>query len=122
MGILRRYGKTSEEYERNRLPRLVEDIANLINSKAEFSYFNPDFGVKDLSSYTDLEQIANAAIDEIRKNIELYAKDVEIISITQQPSNTLSRINLLLECKVVNDLSKIKIFTDFGERKWRVIP
>ena len=120
MGILRKYGKTGSEYETDKSLRVVQDISNIINSKAGFSFFDAQFGVRDLSNYTDTEQIADAAIEEIRRNIESYATNVEIISLTKQQSTTLSRISLLLECRVANDLERIKIYTEIGEPRWQV--
>lgn len=120
MGILRRYGKSGTEYESGRCWRVVQDIANIINSKAGYAYFDPQYGVRDLSHYTDTDQIADAAIDEIRRNIETYATNVEIISLTKQPSTSLSRISLLLECRVANEMEKIKIYTEIGEPRWQV--
>ena len=120
MGILRKYGKTGSEYEANRAYRVVQDISNIINSKAGFSFFDPEFGVRDLSNYTDTDQIADAAIEEIKRNIESYAKNVEVISLTKQQSTNLSRISLLLECRVANDLERIKIYTEIGEPRWQV--
>lgn len=120
MSILRKYGKVASEYEADSSHRVVQDISNIINSKAGFSFFDPDFGVRDLSNYTDVDQIADAAIAEIKRNITAYASKVEVISLTKQPSTSLSRISLLLECRVANDLNRIKIFTEIGEPRWQV--
>jgi hypothetical protein len=122
MGILRRYDAEREGAESARIQRILVDLANLLNAKRGYASFLPDFGIGDVSAFTEKKDISKFVIEEMRRNIEKYAPEVEVIEIKEQETASLSRISLLLSCKINGLKNEIKVYTDLGAREWQVVP
>ena len=119
MALLRNFERSEPSRERL-FERILQDLTNLLNTKAGYGYFLPNLGVKDYSHYSDTDQIIEVVKSCILENIEKYCPGLEVTSIQKAPSVSLCRINLMLDCKVRGAPCKIRVYNDIGSERWLV--
>ena len=120
MGLLRNFNHPAALTDAELADRAVQDLSNLLNSKLGYSSFLPDFGVRDVSEFTNKEDIMQVYLEEIRRNIETWLPAIEVISIACEPEGALSRLHATIECRVGKGERELHMYTDIGSRKWRV--
>lgn len=120
MAILRKYRKTSTQFKETYRQRVLLDISNILNTKRGYGSFDPDFGMEDISHYTDHEQISEFIKGEIIRNIDLYYSSIQVLKIKETPSSSLSRINLVLDCVIAGEKLTIHVYNEQGFDKWIV--
>jgi predicted component of type VI protein secretion system len=119
MGLLRNYERSEPSRERL-LEYVLQDLTNLLNTKAGYGYFLPNLGINDYSHYSDTDQIIEVVKACILENIKEYCPVLEVTGIHKMPSINLSRINLMLDCKLRGTPCKIRVYNDFGSERWLV--
>jgi hypothetical protein len=120
MGLLRKFGLTATENKNAINDRVLQDISNILNSHKGYSSFDPEFGIADCSHYTDQAMISEFIKAELIRNLSTYYPQIEVVKITDLPSVTLSRIQMLLEIRFMDAPLKIRVFNDQGLEKWIV--
>lgn len=120
MAILRKYKQTSSDLKDSYRQRLLMDVSNILNTKKGYGSVDPDFGMEDISHYTDHEQIAEFIKKEILRNIGSYYQGIQILNIKEAPSSRLSRINLDLDCVLAGQSLTIHVYNEQSIDKWIV--
>lgn len=118
MGLLQRYGKGSVITDDEKIKYILINIKNILNSSQEYSSFMPYFGMTDVSSYTSREDILRVVSEDIRRNIERFEPEIDVISITEKNAEEQSRLNLTLECFLRDEPRKIHLVTELTNKLW----
>ena len=122
MGLLRKYDQSISDYNQTIHTRVLQDISNILNTRKGFGSFDPDFGIEDISHYTDKAMIGAFIKGEIERNLIRYYPQIELIKIIDAPSSVLSRIQLIIELRIRGEALKIHVFNDQGLERWIVSP
>lgn len=120
MGLLRKHAHTHTSYHELRKTRMLQDISNILNTKKGFGSLDPDFGIEDISHYTQSAMISAFIKGEIRRNILKYYPQIEIIDISDAQAISLSRIQIQLDIKVNDDSFRIRVYNENGLERWIV--
>lgn len=120
MSILRKYGQRSSIDSAKSAQQVLQDLHNVLNAKKGFAYFDENFGVTDISSYTDRAYVVNRVIEEVRRNINSYLPSVELLEIKESENPRSDRITIEAKCRVLGHLEEIQFITDMGAHRWQV--
>lgn len=120
MSILRKYGQQSSLDSSRSARQVLQDLHNVLNAKQGFAYFDENFGVTDISSYTDRAYVVNRVIEEVRRNISSYLPAVELLEIKESENPRNDRITIEAKCRVLGHLEEIQFITDMGAHRWQV--
>ena len=121
MSILRRYGNRSYYHGEQSSKRVLQDLHNVLNAKRGYAYFDENFGVDDISSYTDRAYVVDQVIREVTRNIEAYLPAVELLDIRETENPRSDRITIEAKCRVQGQLEEIQFITDMGSYRWQVL-
>ena len=120
MPILRQYDAVNYHRQHETDLRVLQDLHNLLNSKRDYASFIKEFGVDDVSSYSNREYISKVVIDEIARNIEQFMPTVELIEIFEKQGNAIDRINIEIRCRILGSTQEIQVITDMRTHSWEV--
>ncbi len=120
MVLLRGYDQSPGTYNAELHKRVLEDISNILNTRKGFGSFDPDFGIEDMSHFTDKAMIAEFIKNEIQRNLATYYPQVEVLNIIDAPTPLLSRINMILSVRVKGEPLKIRVYNEQGFERWIV--
>lgn len=118
MGILQRYGKSSMLTDDDRTKYILTNVKNILNSSQGYSSFMPSFGMADVSSLTSREDILRVVSEEIRRNIEEFEPEIDVISITEKAVEEQARLDLTLDCFLRDQPRKIQLVTELTNKLW----
>lgn len=118
MAILRRFGMSSGQADEMRYALILQDLDHLLNSKCGYAWFDDRFGIHDTAHFTDKKNITIFLIEEIKRCVLSFSPNLELTSISEQPSTSLTRVSFLIECRLRESSHKIRVYTDLGARKW----
>lgn len=122
MGLLRKYDQGISTYNQLLHARVLQDISNILNTRKGFGSFDPNFGIEDISHYTDKAMIGDFIKIEIERNLKAYYPQIEITKIVDAPTTALSRIQLIIEIKIKGEALKIHVYNEQGLERWIVAP
>ena len=122
MGLLRKHNQDPTHYNKTQHTRVLQDISNILNTRKGFGSFDPDFGIEDISHYTDRAMICEFIKREIIRNLSSYYPQIEVIKISDSPSTATARIQMTLEVKVRGEPLKISVYNEKGLERWIVAP
>lgn len=120
MGLLRGFGRPAALSEEAISMRVLQDLANVLNSKLDYASFMPGFGVKDVSEYNNKDDLIKLIIEEIERNVNAWLPSIEVVSIMSIPEGDLSRIHAKIDYRLRDTGNILHIYTDLGTRQWEV--
>lgn len=102
------------------LEQIVENLNNVLNSKAGYSYFNSGFGVSDYSHYNSRDHIAQAVIAEVHDNINEFEPRLQCTSVDYEKDADASRLSFIINCIIKNDARSLKLVLDPKDKRYFV--
>jgi len=120
MGLLRNYGRPLSLTDESLSIRVLQDLENVLNSKLDFASFMPGFGVKDVSEFNNKDDLINVIVEEIKRNVNAWLPQIEVVSIVSIPEGNLSRIHAKIDYKLRDTGNVLHIYTDLGTKQWEV--
>jgi predicted component of type VI protein secretion system len=103
MDFLRKLGNKSDG-GRDLVHSIVDNLNHVLNSKRQFSYFLPDFGISDYNHLSSREDIAREIMFESR------IKMVSIVELKESPS--VFRLSFRIDCIVKGNSRSLSMVFD----------
>ncbi|QTA81202.1 Type VI secretion system lysozyme-like protein [Desulfonema limicola] len=94
------------------LESIIQNLNNILNTRMGYGSPLADFGIRDMNEYTSRGHIANAVMDEVRRNIELYEPGVEILDISIDNDTNPFKLSFKIECRIKESARSMKMVFD----------
>jgi type VI secretion system lysozyme-like protein len=112
MDFLRKLGNKSDG-GRDLVHSIVDNLNHVLNSKRQFSYFLPDFGISDYNHLSSREDIAREIMREVRENIEKFESRIKMVSIVElKESPSVFRLSFRIDCIVKGNSRSLSMVFD----------
>jgi type VI secretion system lysozyme-like protein len=98
--------------EHEELTSIIENLNNVLNTKLGYGSFLKDFGISDLNQYTSRDDIAQAVMAEVRKNLELYEPRLQLNNVTLEDDDNPLKLSFKIECTILNNSRSLKMMFD----------
>ncbi len=98
--------------EERRILDIVDNLNNVLNTKKGFGSFLDEFGIADMNEHRSRERIAQAIMQEVKRNIELYEPRVKLMDITLVRDNNPMRLSFLIMCSIRKNARSLRMVFD----------
>ncbi len=77
---------------------IVSNLNSILNIRKGYGSFLRDLGIRDMNEYCSRQHIADAIMEEVRRNIASYEPRVQLRSIVQVEDDNPLHISFRIEC------------------------
>lgn len=92
--------RRSQPEPNSELQDIVNNLNSILNIRKGYGSFLRDLGIRDLNEYCSRQHIADAIMEEVRRNISSYEPRVRLKSIVQVEDDNPLHISFRIECSL----------------------
>ena len=122
MALLRQLMQGFLPTESDEVNSIIDNLNNILNSKREYSYFLPDFGVSDYNHLTSRQDIAEAVIADVIENIEKFEPRLKLLKIEEAKSGEGFELSFKINCMVDKKALSLTLLMDPVQESYQVNP
>jgi type VI secretion system protein len=77
---------------------IVDNLNSILNTRKGYGSILKDLGIRDLNEFCSRQHIAEAIMEEVRRNIATYEPRVQLTSIVQVEDENPLHLSFRIEC------------------------
>lgn len=122
MGLLDRLAGRKGSAEGNENESIINNLNNVLGTTRDYGFFLHNFGISDYKYLCTRDDIAEAIINEVTENIELFEPRVVLEQIVSIKDDRLFRLSFRIDCVVRTTGHRLKLFLDPVQDHYRISP